>query len=727
MYEKFATVLKTILRRDKFAEENGRKVLTAKDRATMASVGFGEKFANGFEDYLNSPEAEAANVTPGEDNAAIRAVLAQTTDQLVEASAQLRRYETEKKADASTIAALQGQVDQLQQNVVALSELAEPDPAAQLRQITSPAQTQAVNLDDTRQLFGRSGEMYSLDRPYNQRARAAMLARRGVEVQAQAASSIDYGTLNADLGAYYRQAWLQQLQSFLTTLPSCESIFPLESGYQDMATLVNVWLGEMSQADNTVGSQFSRVTKGNYDFGHETLRMYGVMFAHTFSDMAAIEKSWIGHLNREGSDPVKMSFIEYLLTETAKKLHNERELRRINGVRRNPKVNEPGRAMEASDGFYEFIRKKVEGHIDFTPDGGTTGKTVYQIKPFELGEITPDNIGELIYQGTSMIPAHIRDSGNVVCYIPSPLLPWYHKYNEAKYGQNTDYNGKIMTVKEYPSVELVPVPNADNHHRLVWTLRGNVKLFEQRAGEMLQFRIEQQDWTVKVWSNWKESVWAVAVGYKYTDRAKMDGSRQLIWCNEYDRPASFFLEGRPDENPSVVLHSSVKTVANSSQLEITDIEGAQVGQIVAIQCGADGDYGVTIKKAGLFELLSADWTPRTGEVLRLVKRADGKFVEVARETAPATAYEFEPDATAPSVAGATVFVAGVNTKATALADLADATAGVVYTIHVAGEANATTIANGGKFVLTAAMTLKAGSLIRLVKAADGKFYEVSRG
>ena len=112
MYEKFATVLKTILRRDKFAEENGRKVLTAEDRSTMASVGFGDKFANGFEDYLNSPEAAAANVTPGEDNAAIRAVLAQTTDQLVEASAQLRRYETEKKADASTIAALQGQVDQ---------------------------------------------------------------------------------------------------------------------------------------------------------------------------------------------------------------------------------------------------------------------------------------------------------------------------------------------------------------------------------------------------------------------------------------------------------------------------------------------------------------------------------------------------------------------------------------------------------------------------------------
>ena len=74
-----------------------------------------------------------------------------------------------------------------------------------------------------------------------------------------------------------------------------------------------------------------------------------------------------------------------------------------------------------------------------------------------------------------------------------------------------------------------------------------------------------------------------------------------------------------------------------------------------------------------------------------------------------------------------MFITAANTKATAITDLTDAVAGVVYTIHGAGSANASTIANGGNFVLTRDMALKAGAFIQLVKAADGKFYEVARG
>ena len=109
-----------------------------------------------------------------------------------------------------------------------------------------------------------------------------------------------------------------------------------------------------------------------------------------------------------------------------------------------------------------------------------------------------------------------------------------------------------------------------------------------------------------------------------------------------------------------------------------------------------------------------------------MKRADGKFIEIGRRTAAASAYMFPNDATAPSVADATVFVTGENTKATAITDLADAVTGTVYTIHGNGSDNASTIANGGNFSLTKAMTLKTGAIIQLVKVDDGKFYEVSR-
>lgn len=723
-FKNFIPAVLAILGIQDFHEEEGRKVLTAQEKQKLATAGFPAKFADDFEAALNEPETSASNDEADRRVAALTAVLGQTTAQLTTANQELAALKAKSNTDAEQIAAKEATIKELNSKVATLSELAEPDNAANAS--TGAASGQTFDIANEQQLGGMPGVMFALDRPYNQRARAAIAATRGMSVMVAAASSVDYSTLQDDLGAFYRTPWRERIQSFLVKLPTIETIFPLESGYQDLATLINIWLGEFSQADNTIGSNFDSVTKGNYDFGTETLRMFSVMFAHKFQNLAQLEKTWIGSLNREGSDPLKWSFIEYLLAETAKKLHNEREMRRVNGVRKNPNPNQPGRAMEAADGFYEFIRKKVDGHIDNTPDGGTTGKVVYQIKPFALPRITTANIGEVLYLGTSMIPDHIRSTGNVVCYIPAPLVPWYHKYNEVKYGLNQDYKANIMHVKEYPNVRLVPVPNADNHHRIVWTLDGNIKCYEQKAGEMLDFRIEQQDWSLKVWANWKESIWAESVGYKYTNPAEMDGSRQLIWCNDYDRPDDFFVEGQPDANPSAVLHNSIVTGYNKQVKEIDDIEGAKVGEVVNIKCGPDGDNGVTIKKKGKFDLISEEWTPKTGDVISLMKRADGKFIEIGRRTAAASAYMFPDDATAPSVADATVFVTGENTKATAITDLADAVTGTVYTIHGNGSANASTIANGGNFSLTKAMTLKAGAMIQLVKVDGGKFYEVSR-
>ena len=721
----FIPAVLAILGIQAFHEEKGRKVLTAQEKQKLATAGFPDKFADDFEAALNEDDAPSNDDDSDRRVAALSAVLGQCTAQLTAANQEIAALKAKDSTATAELAEMQKTITALESKIAVLADMAEPDnaPAAAGPSTNTGS---VFDLANEQQLGGMPGVMFAMDRPYNQRARAAIAASRGMSVMVAEASSVDYSTLQEDLGAYYRTAWRDRLQSFLVKLPTIETIFPLESGYQDLATLVNVWLGEFSQADNTIGSNFDSVTKGNYDFGTETLRMFSVMFAHKFQNLAQLEKTWIGSLNREGSDPVKMSFVEYLLAETAKKLHNEREMRRVNGVRKNPNPNQPGRALEAADGFYEFIRKKVDGHIDNTPDGGTTGKVVYQIKPFALPHITPGNIGEVLYLGTSMIPAHIRDTGNVVCYIPSSLVPWYHKYNEARYGLNQDYKANIMYVKEFPNVKLVAVPNADNHHRIVWTIDGNVKCFEQKAGEMLNFRIEQQDWSLKVWANWKESVWAEAVGYKYTNPAEMDGSRQLIWCNDYDRPDDFFVESDPDANPSVVLHTSIVTGYNKAVKTIDDIEGTKVGVAVNIKCGPDGDHGVVIKKSDKFSLIAEDWTPKTGDVISLMKRADGKFIELGRRNAAANAYMFDPDEAEPSVADASVFVIGENTEPTEITNLSDAIAGTVYTIHGAGDKNASTIKNAGNFVLTADMILKTGTFIQLVKADDGKFYEVAR-
>lgn len=723
-FKSFAATILAILGLNEWAlNEQGVKIVTDEERDKLKSMGFSDKFLTGFTNALAKDfeeEAEPQTEPEGVQLATLRGLLSQTATQLAQTQQDLATLQAINTTDKAVIAQKSKEIATLQEKVKTLSEAAENDPGKGAQhQAGAPAQ--AFNLDDNQQLAGIAGEMYSMESAYNQRARAALLARRGIMLTAPAASSTDYSRLQNDLGAFYRIPWQERLQSLLFNLPTIESIFPLESGYQDLATLVNVWLGEFSQADNTA-SDFDNVVKGGYEFDNETLRMYSVMFAHKFTNLKELERTWIGSLNLEGSQPIKWSFIEYLLSETAKKLHNEREQRRVNGVRKDPDLNEPGKAMEAADGLYEFIRKKVDGFVDVN-----NGNTVYQIKPFVLGTLSVANIGEKIYQATSQIPAEIRDSGQLRLYMPSHMIVWYHKYNEAHYGTNQDYKADIMYVKEYPSVLIKAVPNADNHHRLIWTLEGNIKTFEHMAGEMTRFSIEQQDWTLKVWANWKESIWARAVGYKYTDPTAMDGTRQLIWCNEYDRPDNYFVTAEPDTNPDAKLHTSIVTVANTSKLSITDITNAAEGKIITLKCGST-DKGVQIAASGKFSLLASAWEPAVGDWIKLMKRSDGKFIEVARNTAATSdALAFTADDTTPSVDGATVFVTDVNTEATAITALDDAVVGVIYTIHGAGSTYASTIANSGNFVLTAAMTLSEGHFIKLVKAEDGKFYEVARG
>lgn len=723
-FKSFAATILAILGLNEWAlNEQGVKIVTDEERDKLKSMGFSDKFLTGFTNALAKDfeeEAEPQTEPEGVQLATLRGLLSQTATQLAQTQQDLATLQAINTTDKAVIAQKSKEIATLQEKVKTLSEAAENDPGKGAQhQAGAPAQ--AFNLDDDKQLAGIAGEMYSMESAYNQRARAALLARRGIMLSAPAASSTDYSRLQNDLGAFYRIPWQERLQSLLFNLPTIESIFPLESGYQDLATLVNVWLGEFSQADNTA-SDFDNVVKGGYEFDNETLRMYSVMFAHKFTNLKELERTWIGSLNLEGSQPIKWSFIEYLLSETAKKLHNEREQRRVNGVRKDPDLNEPGKAMEAADGLYEFIRKKVDGFVDVN-----NGNTVYQIKPFVLGTLSVANIGEKIYQATSQIPAEIRDSGQLRLYMPSHMIVWYHKYNEAHYGTNQDYKADIMYVKEYPSVLIKAVPNADNHHRLIWTLEGNIKTFEHMAGEMTRFSIEQQDWTLKVWANWKESIWARAVGYKYTDPTAMDGTRQLIWCNEYDRPDNYFVTAEPDTNPDAKLHTSIVTVANTSKLSITDITNAAEGKIITLKCGST-DKGVQIAASGKFSLLASAWDPAVGDWIKLMKRSDGKFIEVARNTAATSdALAFTADDTTPSVDGATVFVTDVNTEATAITALDDAVVGVIYTIHGAGSTYASTIANSGNFVLTAAMTLSEGHFIKLVKAEDGKFYEVARG
>ena len=171
------------------------------------------------------------------------------------------------------------------------------------------------------------------------------------------------------------------------------------------------------------------------------------------------------------------------------------------------------------------------------------------------------------------------------------------------------------------------------------------------------------------------------------------------------------------------------------KLTITTIDDATVGVPIRIKCGSSSNK-ISIAKTGDFSLITAAWNPGQGDEIIMMKRSDGKFVELKRTDSTSNIKVFSANDVTPSVADSNVFFTNANTQATTFTTLDDAIVGKTYTIYGAGTTSqgqgatgyASYIAASGNFVLTAAMDLIATKWIKLRKSAtDGLFYEISRG
>ena len=705
-----------------FEEKDGKKYLTEDQKKNLKEL-YGEKFADSFEravlsDFKECSKAEAES----EDIDGLKAELDLSNKTLASLQSKMDVFSNEKAAESTKASEQIKAMQELHAKEKAELEAKIRAQVTMINQLKDEPESDVSSISIDKKAMDVTNEKYLLGvqqaymclegRPYNQRARAVLMGRAGIHIGSPKAQSTDYTSLKNDLGDFYRVRAQDRIQSLVPEVVNLETIFPLESGYQDQAVLVNMFMSEFSQSDNT-DSNFDDVVKGTYKFEPEIIKMHDVMFNHKFKHLKELEKSWIGYLNKEGSSTMKMSFIEYILVETIKVLVNEQQIRRIKGVRVEPTKGQPSPFINAADGLLKFIKRQIG---------------LFKIRPFAMGEWTDSTISNYVYQMAGMIPSEWRDTGRVVCYMAPETLTRYHKNNETLYGGNTDYKGEEMYVKEYTNIKIIPVPNMGPSKRIIFTIDGNIRLFEDRPGEMFDINIEQQDWTLKVWSNWKEGVWAYMVGKKYASLAAMpdDYSTQLIWCNDVDEPADYYVKMHADDTtPSVSEHTSIVSVANTKATAITDIDDLAVGKEVRIKCGS-ATNAVTIAKSGNFSLISAAWMPEVGDIIYLVKRADGKFIEIKRETIADTAIAIAANDATPDVSAGTVFVTNTNAASTAITNLDNATIGVVYTIHGAGSATASTIANSGNFVLTAAMTLSAGKFIKLVAVSGGKFAEISR-
>lgn len=619
--------------------------------------------------------------------------------------ARLAKTESENKDLKATVKKLEGAVEKMGENPETI-QLEEVDKVIRM------------NSKVDRELVVSGGFIYGENhswnkveatRPWNQAMQAAIQGQHD-KMNWFASTTIDDSQLEADLGAFIAGR-KGEIMEWFAPRDGFEKIFPIATGVKEGDFFMSVELNEVSQQ-----YQKTWTPKGGVKFYVRKPVLHDIKIDEEFEDLKSIERTWLNEFNREGSDAYKMTFVEYIIYLVVKKSIQEYQIAALKGEYVAPTTGVAGTAMQTLNGLLVQINNWESDLL---------------AKPFDLGEWNSTNILEYVKQKIALIPEQFRDRPGLVFSGSSVFVQTYWEQRRLKEGTMPTYDPATSTIPGHDNIRIVAVPNMGNSKRTWITIAGNIRqLMGERDNNSQIMKVEKSKRVINVFGDYKRAIWPTVVGAK-SDNAQALADRsfdqQLIWYNNADVPSTEYLEVDPDATElSVKRHTNLVTPANTGATAITDIADATVGDIIKIKCGALTNAS-TIANGGNFELSGGDWTPVTvGEILTLVYREDGKFVEVTRDDALPDVEEFTADDATPSVDGGQHFITVDNPNPTAITNLDDAVAETTYYIYGGGGAtNTATIADAGNFNLTAAWTATAGAELHLYYSGS-KFIEIKR-
>lgn len=453
---------------------------------------------------------------------------------------------------------------------------------------------------------------------------SGQLAQLNFKKMAAGEGSIDYSDLENELGGYYRTRRTDLIIAYLRQFESVTSIFPIINGVQDQMEVTNSFFGEFSQA-----WQPGRWFKGNVKFQPMIASVKDAMFKHEFSDLKKLEKEYIGYFNREGSDPIKWTFLEWIFVELAKKLDNEFNIRAVQGYRIEPVPGKNAHFLHAADGYVRAVEKYEE--------------QLY-ILPFEMGTYNRTTIVDYVEELMEQLNRILPTISGIKLYINKKHVPWYLANFREKYGDKNDFSGTKLTAIDYSSDVFIPVPNLPhNYYKMALTFEGNFECYQLVPGEMHKLYFQRDLESLMAMSIWKEGFGAKMVGERFKTAAELAASKRLnqfIFTND---GVTELAPGATTANADLNLF--FKTSANAAATTLTDIENAVPGVVYRIICGGTA-YATKITKAGVFSEISSAWTPTAvGDYIKLTLQLEsdgagklaptGKFVEVDRKVTPA--------------------------------------------------------------------------------------------
>ena len=502
-------------------------------------------------------------------------------------------------------------------------------------------------------LFGISHEFFSMDKPWNrftanptsdQRLGDKKIAASfGAEVEAYSSSlaerysylqshnqlnpeklaagefATDYSQVTGMKGG--DQYLIRRQGAIIARVLSIRQLtqyFPVRYGIQDRDVIFNAFFGEVSQA-----YQVGEVYKGDMEIEPEMGYVDDAMIKMKFGPMKELERMYIGYLNREGSDPIKWSMIEYAIMGSLENAQREQNMRRMRGLYVKPETGVAGSYLNAGTGvLYTLIRLHHEHKLLLTDnvayrtyDDANMLETVQEFYKEILAKVSED----------MSLDQHVM-------YLNENHKQWWIQNVREAYGQQQDFTG--------PNSYLNIIPDSSTNMRIIWLpylgqmpfmmmqVPGNIQFLENLPGEMLAMQTEMQMEMVRGWSTWKEGCSPAFVGRNFSSADKLK-ENDYLW-------QQIFLN-----KPSVTLDADATTAdaskgfwfisgTNTGEKKLTAINKAKKGVAYIVECG--NKTNVTgIDKSGSFESISEAWTPTAvGDYIMVMLNSQNKFIELER-------------------------------------------------------------------------------------------------
>lgn len=392
--------------------------------------------------------------------------------------------------------------------------------------------------------------------------------------------------------------------------------FPIRYGIQDHDLVFNTFFDEVSQ-----GWQEGEVWKGGMKLENEMVHVDDAMIKMKFGPMKKLERMYIGYLNKEGSDPIKWSLIEYCIVNTLETAQVEQNKRRIRGIYATPEKGVPSHFLNASTGLiYTLIRyyheNKILLHDDVTYRSYTKENMVDAVKEF---------VADIIEKCTEDM-----DLDQHVIYLNNLHQTWWKEGCRARYGKDLDFTGPDSYLNVVPdtTLHIKWLPYLGQSCLMFLDIPGNIQFLEYIPGEMMAFKAKDDMEMVKCWSTWKEGTAAAFLGRRFK-------THEELVENNYEWQQIFMNKPSVDVAVDATVIDAKKgfwqvTSENTKATAITDIKNAKAGIGYLIECGSKTNAS-TISKSGKFADITANYTPtKEGDYILVLLNKDGNFRELER-------------------------------------------------------------------------------------------------